>query len=102
VRACRVWTKGCAGIVKGTSRCVRSEQKSLYALGLVECRETDEPKQCRRDAKDEAADARDELSLETEAGAETCVRVGRRCANACEDFHDPDGSDFDDEGLGED
>jgi hypothetical protein len=102
VRACRVWNKGCAGIVKGTARCVRSEQKSLYALGLVECREADEPRQCRNDAKDEASDARDELELETEAGEETCARVGRRCANACADYHDPDGSDFDDEGLGED
>jgi hypothetical protein len=103
-RACRVWSRGCNGIVNGTARCVQSEVKSVARLEIANCTKIEnrrERKQCKARAKREAAAKMGNLAEELRAGLGTCESVSRRCANACRDIFDENGSDYDDEGVGE-
>jgi hypothetical protein len=105
IRACRVWAKGCRGIVKGAAKCVRSETKSLLLLDLYECKTLDDRdavRECKAELKGEVAESEVEFRQAVADGRDTCESVGRRCADACEDLHDENGDDFDDEGIGED
>jgi len=104
-RACRAWTKGCTGIVNGTARCVQSEVKSVARLEIADCTKLEdrrERRQCKAQVKRDAEAELRGLARELRAGRGTCESVGRRCDNACQDIFDEDGSDFDDEGVGED
>jgi hypothetical protein len=91
LRACKVWTKGCAGIVKGTSQCLRAEGRSRVLLHALECRNEDDrgdARQCRKDTKNFAKRLAEQLRHKTREAGETCKRRGERCANACEDIFD--------------
>jgi len=105
IRACRVWARGCMGIVKGTAKCVRSETRSLLQLDLYECKNLDDRadvRECKAQLKGEIGEFKAEFRQAVTDGRGTCERVGRRCANACEDLHDENGDAFDDEGVDED
>jgi hypothetical protein len=93
LRACRVWTSGCEGIVKGTSQCLRAEGRSRILLRALECRNEDDradARECRDGVKNFARRVAERLRHKTRAAHETCERRGQRCANACEDIFDVD------------
>lgn len=97
--ACRVWNRGCQGIVRGTARCVYSEEKALARLNVADCARFDAGSERRSCSHDEWQGRRDGLAAlrqERATADATCESVGRRCANACGMLFDPNGSAFDD------
>lgn len=91
LRACRVWTAGCSGIVKGSSQCLRAEGRSRALLRAIECRNEESKRdahQCRSDLKAFVRQAAERLRAQTAEAGETCQRRGQRCANACDGLFD--------------
>jgi hypothetical protein len=91
-RACRIWHRGCTGIVKATSSCLAAEASSLARLDALDCRNADsreESLRCRIRLKNEARETRAHVREDAATAAETCDNIARRCANACEDIFEP-------------
>lgn len=104
IDACRTWNRGCNGIAGGSARCVYSEERALMRLERTDCDASDsrsEQRECRREQRRETRSALAELREQYREANATCDDVARRCANACETLFDPNGSDWDDEGIDE-
>lgn len=86
-RACQVWGRGCLGIVKGSSRCVKAERRSLFVLEKTDCLHLEDRarrRACLADARDMARDLKAELDRATQTGLRSCEDTAVQCARACE------------------
>jgi hypothetical protein len=91
-KVCRAWTKSCKQIAKGSTRCVRGEQRALKLIDVAECKDSDdreERRECVADVRSEAAQDKAELKAEALEARDTCEAQGQRCYNACYDIFDP-------------
>jgi hypothetical protein len=90
-KACKVWTKGCQGVVRGSAICFASEQRSLMALEVLACpTDRDGKRDCMRGLKDAARQDKDGIRQEARDAAAACNDSGLRCNDACATLHADD------------
>jgi len=88
VRACRVWSQGCRGIVRDARQCLRSEIQNRLELGDLMCRESDDRatrRECLAVLRTERRNARALEQSENRLGRGICVEAARDCVATCND-----------------